>query len=383
MDNEHRAAITWSRITEAGDQVARALVNTLGYASAVEYVREWDPRSANLVQTNENDGRSATMIQRYQQRLFALPEFDETVLGKLGITVLIPDDNAWPAAFDDLGEDAPLAVWIRGDVSNLAQPMLAMVGSRDASPYGERLARDLAYELSSDLRIVSGGAFGIDAQAHRGALLADSTSVIVSAGGVDRPYPRAHTGLFTDTLAAGGAIVSEAPLAAAPQRHRFLSRNRLIAALGGATVVVEAPFRSGALSTARHAFAIGRPVGAIPGAVNQASSAGCNELIRNGATLVRHTQDIRELVSWQQLTMEDLAGEDFFNPASDADYDAVKERVWEALPIARFAGVASIAQTAGLTLNETQIRLGKLLVDGRAEQRDGRWRRVRGTNGNT
>jgi len=171
----------------------------------------------------------------------------------------------------------------------------ALVGSRAASPYGEQLAADFGYGLArQDVVVVSGGAYGIDAAAHRGALAADGESVLVSAAGLDRPYPAAHRQLY-DRTAEAGVLVSERPPGSAPHRQRFLSRNRIIAALGAVTVVVEAGQRSGALNTAGHARDLGRPVLAVPGPVTSAMSVGCHRLLQREeqpAHLVTSVADI-------------------------------------------------------------------------------------------
>lgn len=290
VDDEHKAAIEWSRLTEAGDTIAHALIDELGFAhalSAVAHCTAGSKEEKQLRAISQAHGADESAInkavERWRQRLAGIEAFDCAVLSKLGINIVIPADDDWPVSFRDLGADAPLMLWVRGSTEALHAPAIAMVGSRASSSYGERLARDTAFELASHFVIVSGGAFGIDAAAHSGSLMNDGRTIIVSAGGVDRSYPRSNHELYVDTLRQNGAVISEAPLAAAPQRHRFLSRNRLIAALGQATIVVEAPFRSGALSTARHALAIGRDVGAFPGSVYSPSADGCHELIRNGA----------------------------------------------------------------------------------------------------
>lgn len=377
IDDEHAAAIDWSRLTEAGDRVAHALIGSFGYARALEAIASYasGTRQAtkvfDAVASQGIEERNVTgAVERWRQRLAGLQTFDRTVLAKLGITVLIPDDDDWPERLNDLGDDAPLTLWVRGNVDALSDPAVALVGSRAASTYGERLARDAAFDLARDFVVVSGGAFGIDAAAHRGCLMNEGRTLIVSAGGVDRSYPQSNHELYVDALRQGGAVVSEAPLAAAPQRHRFLSRNRLIAALGKATVVVEAPFRSGALSTARHALAIGREIGAFPGTVHSPSAEGCHELIRNGATLVRSARDIREMVTWGSYEQQDL-----FSVPNDG-FDTVTERVWEALPVSKRASVDSVAQVAGLDRATTQAKLGILLLAGRAEVINGQWRRA-------
>lgn len=361
LDSEHLAAIDWTRITEGCDVDATALVAAHGYAGALDLARR------------QASGPSSASA-RWAQRLDGLRPFELAALEPLGIDILTWADSSWPAQLNDLGAERPVALWARGEVPVLARNSIAIVGSRDASGYGKKIARDVAFEFSKrGFVIVSGGAFGIDAEAHRGALLADGQSVIVSAGGVDRPYPRAHEALYADVLGHGGAVVSESPLGAAPQRHRFLSRNRIIAALGIATIVVEAPYRSGALNTARHAMAMGRDVGAFPGPIDSHSSAGCHELIRNGATLVATFAHIDELVGTigEQLSLD---APDFFHGSPGGGDDALTKRVIDAIPKRGGAEASSIARVAGLSLGETLACLGRLSVAGRATVNHGKWR---------
>jgi DNA processing protein len=171
---------------------------------------------------------------------------------------------------------------VRGDgtLRSVGVRAIAVVGSRAATGYGEQLATDLGYQLARrQVVVVSGGAYGIDAAAHRGVLAADGISVLVSAGGLDRPYPSGNRILYERT-AERGLLVSERPPGSAPHRQRFLSRNRIIAALGTATVVVEAGARSGALNSAGYARDLGRPVLAVPGPVTSAMSVGCHRLLQ-------------------------------------------------------------------------------------------------------
>lgn len=361
LSAEHRAAIDWTRITEAPDRYASALVTRFGYAESLAMVREG---VADLKDRYPS-------VARWHNRLSTLEPFHEAALPKLGVRVLIPSDDDWPVQVDDLGDSRPLALWVRGSSELLMKRSIAIVGSRDASDYGCKIARDLAFDIG--IPVVSGGAFGIDAEAHRGALLAESSTIIVSAGGVDRPYPSAHRDLYLQTLKNGGAVISESPLAAAPQRHRFLSRNRIIAALAAATIVVEAPYRSGALSTARHALEIGRPVGAFPGPVNSPYSAGTHELIRSSGTLVASTDHVRQLIEPIGVQLE--LGE-FFDGGVDDDFDPRLERVWEATPVRRAASAASISGVAGLTLAEASTALGKLAMRGRVVNKNGSWVRA-------
>ena len=173
-----------------------------------------------------------------------------------------------------------------------------MVGSRAATGYGGHVAGEIAADLGErGWAIVSGGAYGIDAAAHRGALAAEAVTIAVLACGVDYPYPAGHADLFA-AIAAQGLVISEWPPGRHPGRMRFLVRNRVIAALGCGTVIVEAGERSGALNTARHAANLGKPLMAVPGPVTSAQSAGCHRIIREwGANCVTRAADIIELLS--------------------------------------------------------------------------------------
>ena len=201
---------------------------------------------------------------------------------RIGGRLVIPGDEDWPTSLDDLGPAAPLGLWVRGSagLSAVLRRAVAVVGARAASNYGTKCASDLAWDLaSSGVTVVSGGAFGIDAAAHRAAIAREAPTVAFMAGGVDRFYPAANAELFEQILATG-AIVSETAPGMTPMRHRFLLRNRLIAASAQVCVVVEAGWRSGALNTARHGLELSRKVAAFPGSVYSASSTGAHRLVR-------------------------------------------------------------------------------------------------------
>jgi len=196
----------------------------------------------------------------------------------------------YPLGLRDLA-DAPGRVFVRGRVPPHARSV-AVVGSRAASPYGLGRARELASDLARlDFTIVSGLARGIDAAAHRGALDAGGTTVAVLPGGLESVTPRHHLGL-AEEIAERGGLLSEWPSGEPPRRRWFVRRNRLIAALGAATVVVEAAERSGALSTAGAALRLGRPVLAVPGDVDRVTSRGCNDLLRQGAQVCEGAFDV-------------------------------------------------------------------------------------------
>lgn len=210
---------------------------------------------------------------------------------------LVPGDLQWPAELSILRDTEPLGIWMRGASAELHKLAVSVVGARSSSQYGEYAASEIAAGVcEAGLAVVSGGAYGIDAAAHRGALAVGGTTIAILAGGVDVPYPRSNHALFDRMLDQGGLLVSETPLGVQPLRHRFLSRNRLIAAWGQAVVVVEARLRSGAIATASHAGAIGRDVLAVPGPITSAASAGCHQLIRDGAVLVTSAEEVLELI---------------------------------------------------------------------------------------
>ncbi|MFB9234314.1 DNA-processing protein DprA [Plantactinospora siamensis] len=215
---------------------------------------------------------------------------------RLGARLVTPDDPEWPHRLTDLerlwGRPAqrrvdrelapPLCLWVRGAwrLDEVLDRSVAVVGSRAATPYGTHVATEIAFGLAErDWTVVSGGAFGIDAAAHRGALTSGGPTVAVLACGVDRPYPVGNTGMF-DRIADTGLLISEWLPGAEPLRPRFLIRNRVIAAATVGTVLVEAAARSGATQTLHRAVALGRPAMVVPGPVTSAMSVGAHEFLR-------------------------------------------------------------------------------------------------------
>jgi DNA processing protein len=228
------------------------------------------------------------------------PYRDLDAIAKRGGRLVCPGDAEWPAALDDLGDGRPLCLWVRGParLDHVAARSVAIVGSRAATPYGNRVAEELAVDLGDrGWATVSGGAYGIDAAAHRGSLDAGATTVAALACGVDVSYPSGNRALF-ERIAEGGLLVSEWAPGASPTRLRFLWRNRVIAALGRGTVVVEMGHRSGARRTCSEAARLGRYVMAVPGPVTSAVSVGCHALLRTReADVVTSARDVLELVS--------------------------------------------------------------------------------------
>ncbi|HEY8319593.1 MAG TPA: DNA-processing protein DprA [Amnibacterium sp.] len=354
----------WTGITEPGDGVAGAFVGAFGAAEALALLDGGAPPSERRELVEGFD--------RWRSRLdgdTALRAFRNAA--HLGIRLLLPGDDAWPVGVDDLGVHAPLALWCLGDPDAVARlgRSIALVGARAATGYGERVATDAAAGLADrGFAVVSGAAYGIDGTAHRAVLASGGTTVAVLAGGLDRFYPSGHEQLLR-RIAAEGAVLAELPCGFAPTKWRFLQRNRLIAAASRATVVLEAGARSGSLNTAGHAAALGRPLGAVPGSVYSATSAGCHRLLREyDAVCVRDAADMAELVA----DPDDAPTLDGLEPPADP----MERRVLDALG-ARSRSTADVARRAGLSVVDTAGVLGMLALEGVAEQAgDGGWRRV-------
>lgn len=360
-DDELLARVAWSRLIEPGDERATTLVEQVGAGEALRALVE----------------RDVPWLQRFVPRLAGLePRRDLLGVQRLGGRVVVPSDPEWPTSFATLAAPPP-CLWVRGeaDLALVAERSVAVVGARAATAYGEHVAGELACGLADrDFAVVSGLAYGIDAAAHRGALAAPGTTVAVMAGGLDRAYPAGHDALMS-RVADAGAVVSEVPPGSAPTRGRFLQRNRLIAALSGGTVVVEAALRSGSLNTARTAAALGRPVGAVPGPVTSMGSAGCHALLRDGvAVLVTDAAEVADLVG--------RVGTDATvprtGPARDGDdLDPLAARVLDALPVRSGRPLDRLCATAGLDPASVQSALGRLALLGLAERDGAGWRVVR------
>jgi len=347
-------------------------------------------------------------LGRWRIRLPELPS-DAEIAGACrgGIRLVCPEHPDWPGELDQLGPGRPYALWLRGpaDLRSSSQRSVSVVGSRAATGYGAHVAGEIAADLAErDWVIVSGGAYGIDAAAHRGALATQGITIAVLACGVDFPYPAGHADLFAD-IAAHGLVISEWPPGRRPARMRFLVRNRVIAALSCGTVIVEAGERSGALNTARHAAELGKPLMAVPGPVTSAQSAGCHRIIREwGASCVTRAADITDLLSPLSTTDAPAAGGTAAGgtaaggtapasgrasatspgpgPASPAwdpalpydDLDADSTRVLDALPARGGAGTSTIAVDAGVDLDTVLRCLGVLAGYGFIERGDDGWR---------
>lgn len=302
-------------------------------------------------------------------------EADLETARRTGARFVIPGDPEWPAQLDDLGDARPLGLWVRGtpDLRLWALRSVAVVGARACTEYGAHMAAELAGDLAEQgWIVVSGGAYGVDAAAHRGALGATGATIAVLACGVDRAYPQGHAELIT-RIARQGLVVGELPPGEHPTPSRFVLRNRVIAALTRGTVVVEAACRSGSLATARAAERLGRHTMGVPGPATSARSAGVHALLRSGATLVTNAAEVIELVG----AIGDLAPE---RPAPVLPLDLLgpdTRRVLEALPARRVARVTEVARGAQTTPDDALARLYELRSLGYAERLDDGWRITR------
>ena len=281
------ARIALSLITDPGDPQIGQLITGHGAADTL-----------HLLNGPKQDRQADELRERVSQNL--RPEMVTTAVKTTidyGYQLLVPNGEGWPHQLDDLGDTRPHLLWAHGNSALLSSASrVALVGARASTAYGEHITMELtAHLVEHGYTVVSGAAYGIDGMAHRAALASRGNTVAVVAGGVDRHYPSGHDALLT-RIAEAGVIVSEMPPGTMPSKVRFLGRNRIIAALAQSTIVVEAGYRSGALNTAGHAIALGRPLGAVPGPVTSAASAGCHGLIRDhGAVLVTDGNDVRQL----------------------------------------------------------------------------------------
>ncbi len=396
-----RAALTY--LAEPGDPALGALLTICEPAEVLTAIRAGTlPRISQV-------SRAALerALGRWQIRLPKLPAGAGIAdASRDGIRVVCPGDAEWPGALDQLGQVRPYALWLRGnaDLRFACARSVSVVGSRAATSYGGHIAGELSADLGErGWAVISGGAYGIDAAAHRGALAAKGVTIAILACGVDYPYPAGHADLFA-AIAGPGLLASEWPPGARPARTRFLIRNRVIAALACGTVIVEAGERSGALNTARHAAELGKPLMAVPGPVTSAQSAGCHRIIRDwGATCVTRAAEIVELLSPlsapDALTNARGADQDAWppDPGSPSRDDGVlvqgdgalfryadavsrdnldddSARVLDALPTRGGAGTSTIAVEAGVDLDTVLRCLGELAGLGFIERCDRGWR---------
>ncbi|MDQ1288572.1 MAG: DNA-processing protein DprA [Actinomycetota bacterium] len=368
-EDDRTARAAWSRLAEPGDVAVVRCLRLLRPGHALLALMERSERLGTVL-------RDPRPVANWRARLSQVdPGRDLATMRRFGGRLVVPGDDEWPTGMALLGDREPVALWARGPVSLgvTTRRAVAIVGCRASSRYGEWTAAELASGcVERGITVVSGAAYGIDAAAHRGALAVHGPTVAVLACGVDRPYPRGNEELI-EQIAARGTLVSELPPGSSPTRWRFITRNRLIAALGLATVVVEAAWRSGASITAREAALIGRDVAAVPGPVTSSTSAGCHRLLREGAVCVTDAAEIAELLS---AVGEHPAPAPSVPVAEHDGLDEVDLRVLDALPVNTAVGVERLTATAGLDQALLLGSLARLEIAGRAARVGTRWRRV-------
>lgn len=293
------------------EREARVLLNMAGEPGHARLAHLFTELGAAELVADLRSGREEGS-EELAHRLNAIdPAATLRMAARTGLRFVIPGDEEWPTTLDELQlapsihdrAGPPVGIWLRGPghLREICEGSVAIVGSRSATSYGTRVASDIGAGCAEAGRtVISGGAFGIDQAAHRGAL-ARGRTVAVLACGADRTYPKTSHDLI-EHIARTSLVMSEAPLGGEPFKVRFLARNRLIAALTTGTVVVEAARRSGALNTATWANHLGRTLMGVPGPVTSATSAGVHELIRSrAALLVTRPADVVEAVSGLEL----------------------------------------------------------------------------------
>lgn len=380
------AYIAWSVICEPGDGFAGFLVSSLGPAIALEtQIHNLDPIEikSRLLETgicpSELDAFGVfekTVLssrERWQPRL-SLDLVREALfrIRKVDGQVITPSSAYWPQQLSDLGNHAPMSLWVRGSVDSMCNldESIAIVGSRGATTYGEYVTDAIVSALvPKGISIVSGGAYGIDGVAHRSTLALQGQTVAVMAGGVDKFYPSGNSDLLK-RVSQTGAVISELPPGSTPTKWRFLQRNRLIAALSKATLVVEANWRSGALNTVSHAERLCRDVYAIPGPINSPKSAGVNKLVADGrAQLVVDAADLLDRLGVQSRQV---------SPIELAGLGAIEVRVLDAIGFDA-PDINQICSAGGLTRDEARFGLANLELDGLILRRDNTWHRSQTT----
>ncbi|MGL6235336.1 MAG: DNA-processing protein DprA [Segniliparus sp.] len=384
--------LAWAYLSRVVEPPCPALVDFLATRDVVE--------AARLIARDKlPEGHGKLRAATCARRECDFSRRDLETIAELGGRLVTEDSPDWPAwrllAFSQAqaraqghgqgqGQaDAPLAppfaLWALGevDLASAAEFSCAVVGTRASSGYGERIAAEWSSAVgAAGGTVVSGGAYGVDAAAHRGALAAGGTTLAVLACGVDVPYPAGHAQLFR-RIASSGAAISEYPPGVQPARHRFLARNRLVAGMSGGVLVVEAASRSGALNTAGWARRLGLPVFAVPGSVFAFSSAGCHKLIASGeAELAWDVQALIERVGPLGL-LGLLAPEE---PSSKRALDELspdQSRIHSALDSRKGRSVVEVSRSSGLATGAVRAGLALLELRGFAkEAAGGGWIRI-------
>lgn len=400
LSSEFEVAAAWSNLAEPGDIWAGALRKNLGEAEGLAWAmspyREL-PHHFEGPSGQTGKGAQAGWVaahQRWDPRVQALDvDEDMAALDALGGRLVIPQSPEWPAALEDLGVRCPAALWVLGRpaLSIEQDACVSIVGARAATDYGMKVTAQMAFDLCiNGISIVSGGAYGIDAAAHRGALEAAEVktdshagsarvpTIAIICGGLANLYPPGNEVLFKRVVDSGGLLVAEVPPSFRPARWRFLERNRLIAAWSPVTVVPEAGIRSGAIATANRAVELGREVGAVPGPVTSPASAGPHALLKTGAALVENAHDVGLLVPGMEVADAAPHQVEATDPieAELGKLGELERRVWNALALTKGVPSQNVARSAGVSVTEAGGSLLRLHMAGLAKCEEGLWQRA-------
>jgi len=343
-----------------GPVLGRQLIGRLLAPS--EQIQSLWSKSASELATIEGVG--ARLVSALQATQLDQVEILADECRQQGIKLLCPDDPLWPESFKSL-EDAPLILFVRGDASALnAKPMLSVVGARRATQQGRALTRRWCTYLSNrGVSIVSGMAFGIDAAAHRGALEGDSPTIAVLGCGLSSLSDEQSAQV--DAIAAQGCVISEFVPSQTARPEHFPRRNRIIASLSEATLVMEADVKSGSLITAHQAAEYGREVLAVPGSVLSGNHAGCHLLIREGAALIESADALLYQMGWGSGASDRNQSKKTYHPASE------KEALILAAMAVEIMHVDALAESCGLTVPELSPILLALELQGVIERLPG------------
>lgn len=364
--NCREALIALNMLPKIGPVRVRRLIDHFG--SAAEILTQ---ARASLVAVQGIGEETASIISDWENRIDLAAEMTE--VESRGLSIVTLEDEEYPEALRQ-SYDPPLVLYIWGALKPADSQALAIVGSRKTSHYGIQTARQFGFQLaSSGFTIVSGLARGIDTHAHEGAVAANGRTIAVIGSGLSQVYPPENMALAEKIASGHGAVVSEFPLNTSPSKKTFPMRNRIVAAWSRAVVVVECPEWSGARITANLAGELGRPIYAVPGQIDRPSSAGCNSLIREGATLITSGQDILDdlsILPLQSQSHETLRAEVSENGTSFPELDGAERLIHDALGDDSLR-VDEILDETRLPLPEVNALLLKLEIQGLVSQLPG------------
>lgn len=369
--DEREARLGWALVSEPADTVALSFATEVGVVQSYE----WLLSSQKVPPISGKMGKLVSQrAEAWRARLN--PSEVAGLLarwGTQGHRFLIPSDPEWPLTGRRLVEQAPFGLWFIGNEEILRglDASAALVGARASTRYGDEVAAQLSHSLSAKgVTTISGGAYGIDAAVHRGALSAAGNTLTVQAGGLDRLYPQMNSQMF-EQIKVNGGIISQIAPGRRPSRWRFLDRNRLIAALCPLTVVIEAASRSGALNTARHALELGRELGAVPGPITSEMSKGTNRLLQEGATCITDQNDIMEILGEREILSRPPSCGSLLD-----DLDERESRVLDAFPKVGSTTCEKLVVVSGIPPIEVSAALGTLEMAGRISRNGKSYRRM-------